>query len=78
MEKIGVRTTDRGSIYVSCRIMSFAKGGRRMKNTDFECDAKETCTVTEFDCKECLYGLIYQTIVRYEQKQEAKKGLSRD
>ena len=49
-----------------------------MKNTDFECDAKETCTVTEFDCKECLYGLIYQTIVRYEQKQEAKKGLSRD
>ena len=77
MEKIGVRTTDRGSIYVSCCIMSFAKGGRRMKDTDYkDCDYKEVCCKNGFECGGCLYGAIYQLALKHEQEEKENKKMS--
>ena len=77
MEKIGVRTTDRESIYVSCRIMSFAKGGRRMKDTDYkDCDYKEVCCKNGFECGGCLYGAIYQLALKHEQEEKENKKMS--
>ena len=62
---------------VSCRIMSFAKGGRRMKDTDYkDCDYKEVCCKNGFDCGGCLYGAIYQLALKHEQEEKENKKMS--